>query len=265
MLKITGYPDRYSVAPGETIRFMVSLDDGDAFDARLVRVIHGDCNPAGPGLKFAAIEHEANGRYSGGRQPIDAGSYMMARGVPAAGDSFTFTAWLWPTLPDRPMQVVAAQWDAERNAGFKIAVDHGALTLVTGDGAGGIGRHALACRMLKRAWYRIRVKVDGKARRFEIEQQPLAAHALTHDGGSLAGALDMKPGKARGFFLAGCPQPTARWPSTSTARSTARSSPGAAARSSPAGISPGKCSPPGPSMPARTSATASSSTCRRGR
>ncbi len=114
MLKIVGYPDRYSVAPGETIRFMVSLEEGDAFDASLVRVIHGDCNPAGPGLKFAAIDHPANGRYPGRRQSIDAGSCMVARGVPALAEGFSFTAYLWPTLPARPMQVVAAQWDAEK-------------------------------------------------------------------------------------------------------------------------------------------------------
>ncbi len=50
MLKVTGYPDRYSVAPGEKIAFKISLEDTDRFDARIVRVVHGDCNPEGPGL-----------------------------------------------------------------------------------------------------------------------------------------------------------------------------------------------------------------------
>ncbi len=207
MLKVVGYPDRYSVAPGETIRFMVSLEEGDAFEAKLVRVIHGDCNPAGPGLKFAAIDHPANGRYPGRRQSIDAGSYMVARSVPAPAGAFSFTAYLWPTLPQRPMQVVAAQWDAERQAGFKIAVDHGALTLIVGDGSGTTGRHVLDCRMLNRAWYAIRIKVDGEARRFEIEQRPVTVQAMTQDAGSTSGSLEVVPGKARGFHIAGCPQP----------------------------------------------------------
>ena len=47
MLKITGYPDRYSVEPGERIEFKVSLEEGNSFEARLVRVIHGDANPRG--------------------------------------------------------------------------------------------------------------------------------------------------------------------------------------------------------------------------
>ena len=245
MLKIAGYPDRYSVAPGETIRFMVSLEEGEAFEARLVRVIHGDCNPAGPGLKFATIDHPANGRYPGRRQTIDAGSYMAARGVPApVGGSFGFTAYLWPTLPDRPMQVVAAQWNAATKAGFKIALDEGALSLVTGDGSGRTGRHGLACRMRNRAWYAIRVRVDGKARASR----------------SSSGLSSRRPLPTR---LAGFPAPwrsrrerpgvstspavrkrMAVSASTSTARSTARSSSAEAGKSSRAGIFPGMRRPP---------------------
>ena len=32
MLKVTGYPDRYSVAPGEKIAFKISLEDADRFE-----------------------------------------------------------------------------------------------------------------------------------------------------------------------------------------------------------------------------------------
>ena len=56
MLKIIGYPDRYSVAPGEKIAFKISLEEGSHFDARLVRVVHGDANPQGPGLKFRHVD-----------------------------------------------------------------------------------------------------------------------------------------------------------------------------------------------------------------
>ena len=52
MLKILGYPDLYGVRQGGFIKFMVSLEEGDRFEACLVRVINGDCNPDGPGLKF---------------------------------------------------------------------------------------------------------------------------------------------------------------------------------------------------------------------
>ena len=83
MLKIVGYPDRFSVAPGETIDFKISVEEGDSFDARLVRVVHGDCNPEGPGLKFVHVPTNADGSHPGKVQRIDAGSFMKVERFPA--------------------------------------------------------------------------------------------------------------------------------------------------------------------------------------
>src|SRR5687767_7689475 len=161
VLKILGYPDRYSVPQGGEIRFMVSLEEGDSFDARLVRVINGDSNPDGPGLKFEEIAHVANGSYPGRRQRIDAGSYMVAPSVPALA-SFTFTAYVWPTLRTRSFQTIAAQGT------LKIGIVEGALTLAAGE-----ERHGLDCHMLTRQWYAITVSIDARTRRFALEQKPL--------------------------------------------------------------------------------------------
>src|SRR5262249_32434207 len=113
MLKILGYPDRYSVAPGEEIAFKLSLEEGTRVDARLVRVIHGDAKRAGPGLKFRHIPTAIDGSHPGKRQEIDAGSYMIAEKAPAiAAKPFTFFAMIWPTLPERRSQTLITQWDA---------------------------------------------------------------------------------------------------------------------------------------------------------
>jgi N,N-dimethylformamidase len=42
----------------------------------LVRVIHGDANPDGPGVKLIHVPATFEGIYPGRRQPIDAGSCM---------------------------------------------------------------------------------------------------------------------------------------------------------------------------------------------
>ena len=60
MLRLLGYTDRLSVAPGETIRFMVSSDH-DRYASRLVRLIHGDTNPAGPGFKQVLVPSAIDG------------------------------------------------------------------------------------------------------------------------------------------------------------------------------------------------------------
>ena len=74
---IHGYADRLSVAPGETIEFKVSCDEPGSYRADLVRLIHGDTNPAGPGFKEEEIASPINGSYAGRHQPIASGSHVI--------------------------------------------------------------------------------------------------------------------------------------------------------------------------------------------
>ena len=54
-MDIVGYADRYSVRAGETIRFMVSCKL-PGYKADVVRLIHGDVNPEGPGFKEKFVQ-----------------------------------------------------------------------------------------------------------------------------------------------------------------------------------------------------------------
>src|ERR1700751_1598427 len=111
MLKITGYPDRYSVAAGGKIAFKISLEDTDRFEARIVRVVHGDCNPEGPGLKFIHVPTALDGWHPGRKRPSDGGSYMVVADAPDLGArTFTVLATVWPTLVEGGEQPLVAQW-----------------------------------------------------------------------------------------------------------------------------------------------------------
>ena len=95
---IVGYADRLSVRPGETVKFMVS-SQSPRYRASIVRLIHGDSNPKGPGIKEESVDTPANAEYSGTRQVLPLGSYVK---VPDAASlhltgSFTITAWIAPT------------------------------------------------------------------------------------------------------------------------------------------------------------------------
>ena len=48
--RIYGYADPWSIKAGETLSFMVSGEGLEAVDAQLVRLIHGDESPDGPGF-----------------------------------------------------------------------------------------------------------------------------------------------------------------------------------------------------------------------
>src|SRR5258708_39701819 len=98
--ELIGYANRFSVRPGEQIRFMVSTDLPD-YDAAIVRLIHGDENPAGPGFKEQLVQTDANRKYTGRKQLAASGSYVVVENNPALANlgSLTLQAWILPTLP----------------------------------------------------------------------------------------------------------------------------------------------------------------------
>ena len=207
MLKIVGYPDRFSAAPGETVEFKISVEEGDHFVAGLVRVVHGDCNPQGPGLKFVHIPSNADGRHSGKPQRIDAGSFMRVDAFPSlAAGPFTFFAMLWPTLTRRSDQTIFCQWDAQAGSGLHVGMsDGGRLTVTFGDE----GRQATvqASRaMLNWQWYSIAIAIDPGTRKVTIDQRPVQPFAQVADSFAGAFELDVAPALVESsFHIAGCP------------------------------------------------------------
>lgn len=95
---IVGYADRLSVQPGETINFMVS-STSPTYRADIVRMIHGDPNPKGPGIKEQIVTTAANRDYPGKPQVRPLGSYVRVSDAPPLrlSGSLTITAWIAPT------------------------------------------------------------------------------------------------------------------------------------------------------------------------
>src|SRR5260370_12822418 len=211
MLKITGYPDRYSVAPGEKIDFKISLEEGDSFDARIVRVVHGDCNPEGTGLKFRHIPTALDGKHPGRPQRVDAGSYMIVEPAPPLlNGPFTFFAKIWPTLPMRGVQTILAQWDAIEERGFRIGIAaDGGLALTIGSGPGASRTLASGKAMQPRQWYAIAGSFDPASGSATLSQEPLQRYPLIDDGSNVNLRVAFTPSTmATPIFLAGCPEPS---------------------------------------------------------
>ncbi|HTI00337.1 MAG TPA: N,N-dimethylformamidase beta subunit family domain-containing protein [Acidisoma sp.] len=207
MLKILGYPDRYSVAPGEAISFQISLEEGETFDARIVRVLNGDCNPAGPGLDLPHHPSSVDGTYPGQKRRADAGSFMRAEGVPPLS-AFSFRALLWPTLLARSGQVIAAQWDAATHTGFYLELDKGRPCLVVGDGTGAVRRETLPHAMLERKWYALSFSLDRETGDFRISLSPQRRDFGVEDAGERVGRFATPGAPSAGpFYLAGLPLP----------------------------------------------------------
>ncbi len=136
--ELIGYADRFSAAPGERLRFMVSTDL-PRYEATLVRLIHGDVNPAGPGFKEEVIPGVLGGTYPGRKQVAQPGSYILVPDSPlhTMVESFTLADWIFPTTPALGrVQGILTKQDSGP-AGYGLVVDaRGALALRLG-GEGG--------------------------------------------------------------------------------------------------------------------------------
>ncbi|MEE8078831.1 MAG: N,N-dimethylformamidase beta subunit family domain-containing protein, partial [Pseudomonadales bacterium] len=190
MLKLLGYADRYSVVPGEAIAFQVSAEDNQRYQASLVRVICGDCNPEGPGLRFETIASGIDGSYSGARQTTDSGSYMEAV-LPQLdqAEQFSFCAMVWPTLIEREQQAILSRWNAETGEGFRLLLSAGVLALEV-CAAGDTSRISLAqTPMLERQWYRVGFSIDFDRLEMTLLQSPLKRYARIGDSGDQQGPI----------------------------------------------------------------------------
>ena len=174
-LTICGYPSSISVAPGETVRFMVS-EEGDAkqYNARLMRLYSADDNPAGPGLIEEEVPTPFNGQYPARRQLVHPGSCVEFKPEHWARDlsSFTVQAYLWPTTPGRRgVQTVLAHWDGHQ--GFCVELDQtGALTLVITRGSQS-WRASTGVPLRSREWVLAVASFDANTGRMHVQQQPL--------------------------------------------------------------------------------------------
>ena len=124
MLKITGYSDKYSAHPGEDVKFYINAENNDSYDVQLVRLIHGDTNPEGPGYKEEEISASCNGTYQGKNQRIHGGSYIV---IPQHEnlniESFTLQAYIFPTTPDKGRQGILTKFNEQDKKGFGLFVD----------------------------------------------------------------------------------------------------------------------------------------------
>jgi len=158
-LPVTGYLDRFSHRPSETFSCFVSVASGGAYRARLVRVISGDPNPAGPGLRFADCSDRFDQTFAGGRQPIALGSYgIVEYGPPCdAAAARTWTALICPGIVDRAQAVLS----------------EGPIVLGIGPDGACHGALAVGARMRKGAWYRIWLSMRPDTGEVVLGQQRL--------------------------------------------------------------------------------------------
>ena len=175
--ELIGYADRFSVAPGEAIRFMVSADH-PSYQADIVRLIHADENPASPGFKEKVIETPINRQYVGRKQIAYSGSYVITESHPALDqlNDFTLQMWIYPTLPKTgQVQGLLSKWQHVEMAGYCLFVDGGGyLGLWLGDGSGHVDRVHTEKPMRAHEWYFVAATYSAASREVALYQISVA-------------------------------------------------------------------------------------------
>ena len=212
-MSVVGYADRLSVQPGETIQFMVSCRL-PRYRADLVRLVHGDINPLGPGLKEEVLEAPLNQEYAGEYQALPSGSYVIVPDHPALQQtgSFTLQAWIAPTTPDKGIQGVVTKWSGSENLGYGLVIDEDGNLALWLAGQGGQVQRVRSRKPLRASipaalykqlqftapqmgattsWYFVAATFDAATGQVTLYQEPFPAwpadptHAIVEDTISL--------------------------------------------------------------------------------
>ena len=166
MLPLAGYADRLSVRPGETIRFHVANATGASVEAKLVRVICADGNPAGPGVLIEPVASTPAACASAGEERSPHGSYARIEDVGACfgAGGFSMTCLVYPTRLAGARQVIASRADPAGSSGFALALDEqGRLCTSIGDGQSMRGAAVVPDPLVERSWHAVWLVVDVDA------------------------------------------------------------------------------------------------------
>ncbi|MFQ3303695.1 MAG: N,N-dimethylformamidase [Oceanospirillaceae bacterium] len=187
MLKITGYSDKYSICPGDDIKFYINSEYDEVYDTQIVRLIHGDTNPEGPGYKEEEISASCNKSYTGRNQRIHGGSYIV---VPQDDrlnlESFTIQCYIFPTTPDKGRQGIITKWIETTGSGYGLFINEaGCLAAEIGDGSGMVTRLSSDKALLRKVWYLAALSYDARTGRVTLYQEPV----VTATNGGLGQAI----------------------------------------------------------------------------
>lgn len=190
--ELIGYSDKFSVAPGEKLAFKVSTDLA-RYEVAIVRLIHGDENPDGPGYKEEVVSTPVNGAFPGRRQEIHCGSWLTVPDHPALRDlkSLTLQAWISPTGTGRgERQGLISKWWSTDPAGYGLGLGPGGdLELRVGCPDGRSYSLSTGVVLRGRHWYFVSATIDVGSRQVLLCQHKCFGPGPDTTSCSLTGTL----------------------------------------------------------------------------
>ncbi|NQU64033.1 MAG: LamG domain-containing protein, partial [SAR324 cluster bacterium] len=175
-IRIIGYADQISVKAGEKIQFMISAEGTDSVKGDIVKLIHGDEHPDGPGFIEEAVETELKGQYKVKKQYVQVGSFVEVEDSKSMLDltkSFTLYAFIWPSTPDLKRQGILTRWSIQDCSGYALGINpEGKLEFWVGDGKK-TDKIYSEVPLEKKLWYFVAASYDSKTQKVSLYQEPV--------------------------------------------------------------------------------------------
>jgi N,N-dimethylformamidase len=172
-MKVIGYSEQLSVRPGDPVNFLVSCET-EQYHADIVKLIHGDTDPEGPGFKIEPVRTGIDADFPGRIQRIHSGSHVLVDDHPLlqVDGSFALQVFIAPTTPDRGVQGLVTKWRHGRQAGYGLFIgDDGCLQLWLGDGSGNVQKVSSGKSLLAGTWYFAAASVTAGGE-IQLRQEP---------------------------------------------------------------------------------------------
>jgi N,N-dimethylformamidase len=185
MLALAGYADRLSARPGETLHFHVSGPKGAALEARVVRVVSADPNPAGPGIVLVPTALAPRRIAEVVPQPVTRGSYgrVAMGGQLARLADWTVIATVMATrFGARHQALISWRGAASQRGALLLIGEDGRLGVAAGSGQGWCGALTLD------RWHDVWATYEAGARRLRFGWR---AHGAAADDASEAVVEDV--------------------------------------------------------------------------
>ncbi len=183
-IHLAGYCDRFSARPGERLDIMVSAEGTDEVELQLVRLIHGDENPEGPGFVEREVDAPVNGTHSVTKQYTQLGSFIRVAdpdGRLAPGGPITLWAYIWPCTPADGRQGILTRWQSADGSGYTLGIsEDGALEFRVGDGAGTADALTADIPLIARQWYLVAASYDPASGQTTLYQEPVENRYNNH-------------------------------------------------------------------------------------
>jgi len=148
---------------------MVSTD-APTYDVSIIRLLHADENPKGPGFKTQVMESATNRQYHGRKQVTFPGSYVLVEHQPLLADltSFTLQAWIYPTTLTKSVpQGIITKWSNDAGYGLYFG-ENGDLGLSLDE-----QRVHTGVPLRRNEWYFVAASYDASVGEAHLYQFPV--------------------------------------------------------------------------------------------